>query len=63
PPYGTDMIVAVAAAAPLLKQMPAQNAEDNAGAYLRALAAAITAARQAGTQVAAMLLPVDTLAK
>jgi predicted Ser/Thr protein kinase len=63
PPYGTDMIVAIASSAPLLRQMPAQNAEDSAGAYLHDLAAAITAARQAGAQVAAALLPVDTLPK
>ncbi len=63
PPYGTDMIIAIASSAPLLRQMPAQNAEDNAGAYLRELAAAIAAARQAGTRLAGTLLLVDTLAK
>ncbi len=63
PPYGTDMIVAVASSAPLFARLPAANAEDNAGTYLRDLAAAITAARQAGTRVAGTLLLVDTLAK
>ena len=63
PPYGTDMIIAIASSAPLLRQMPAQNADDNASAYLRELAAAVAAAQQAGTRVAGTLLLVDTLAK
>jgi predicted Ser/Thr protein kinase len=63
PPYGTDMIIAIASAAPLPVHAPAQNAEDSATAYLRELAAAIAAARQAGTRVAGTLLLVDTLAK
>jgi hypothetical protein len=63
PPYGTDMIIAIASSAPLLAHAPAQNAEDSASAYLHDLAAAITAARQTGAQVAGTLLLVDTLAK
>jgi serine/threonine-protein kinase len=61
PPYGTDMIIAVASAKPLLPADPPQNVADSAGAYLRRLAAAISAARAAGEQVTASLLPVDTL--
>lgn len=63
PPYGTDMIVAIASSAPLFGQPPTENAADNAGSYLHDLAGAIAAAQQAGAQVAATVLPVDTLAK
>ena len=64
PPYGTDIIIAVASAAPLhLRHSPTQNTEDHAAAYLRDLSAAIAAARQAGTKVAATVMTVDTLAK
>ncbi len=61
PPYGTDMIVAVASAKPLLPADPAANVAVSATAYLRRLRAAIAAARAAGEQVTAALLPVDTL--
>jgi serine/threonine protein kinase len=63
PPYGTDLLIAVAAAAPLLPNPPAANAADQADAYLHDLAAAIAAAQQAGTAVAGALLPVETQAK
>jgi eukaryotic-like serine/threonine-protein kinase len=63
PPYGTDMIIVVASTAPLLTRVPSQNDEDDAGPYLRDLAAGIARVRQAGGQVAGTLLLVDTIAK
>jgi len=63
PPYGTDMIIVVAASAPVLTRAPAQNADDNAGPYLRDLASGIARIRQAGGQAAGTLLLVNTLPK
>jgi serine/threonine-protein kinase len=63
PPYGTDMVVAIASSVPLPLRPPAQNAEDNAAVYLHDLAAAITEARQAGARLAGTVLLVDTLPK
>ncbi|MGH7041711.1 MAG: hypothetical protein ACREFY_06230, partial [Acetobacteraceae bacterium] len=61
PPYGTDMIVAVASAQPLLPADPPTNSDASAAGYLSRLGAAITAAHDAGEPVTAALLPVDTL--
>lgn len=63
PPYGTDMILAVASSVPLLAQPPAENAVASGAAYLHQLQAAIEAARAKGAQVSASLLPVQTLPK
>jgi predicted Ser/Thr protein kinase len=63
PPYGTDMIIAVASSTPLFAQIPAQNAADDATPYLDELARAIAAARAGGAQVSAAVLLVDTLPK
>jgi eukaryotic-like serine/threonine-protein kinase len=61
PPYGTDMIVAVVSAKPLLPADPPTNADASAATYLRRLGTAIEAARAAGEEVTATVLPVDTL--
>ena len=61
PPYGTDMIIAVASARPLLPADPPVNVDVSAAAYLQRLAQAIAAARADGEQVTATVLPVDTL--
>jgi hypothetical protein len=63
PPYGTDMIIAVASSTPVLTRAPAQNAADDAAPYLRDLANGIARVRQAGGKVAGTLLLVDTIAK
>jgi eukaryotic-like serine/threonine-protein kinase len=63
PPYGTDMILAVASSVPLLTQPPPENAVDSGAAYLRQLQAAIEAARAKGAEVSSSLLPVQTLPK
>jgi serine/threonine protein kinase len=62
-PYGTDMIVAIASSTPLLAHPPTRNAEDDAGPYLRELAAGVARVRQSGGKVAGTLLLVDTLPK
>jgi serine/threonine-protein kinase len=58
PPYGTDMIIAVASAKPLLP-LPRPAAETTE-AYLKALASALDAARANGTATAAGVLVVET---
>jgi serine/threonine protein kinase len=63
PPYGTDIILAVASSVPLLTQPPPENAVDSGTAYLRQLQAAIEAARTKGAKVSSSLLPVQTLPK
>ena len=63
PPYGVDMIIAVASSAPLLTQSPSQNAADDAAPYLRDLADGIERVRRAGGQVSGTLLLVNTLPK
>jgi predicted Ser/Thr protein kinase len=64
PPYGTDLIVAIASAAPLALPTDREaDATEPAAPYLLALAAAIATARQAGTRVTAALLAVETRAK
>ena len=60
-PYGTDMIIALASSAPLFTQRrPEQEASEP---YLRALQAAIDAARKRGVRLAAGALVLDTTAK
>ncbi len=61
PPYGTDLIVAVASSVALAlpADAPADAAEP-ADRYLHDLAAAIAAAQQAGTRIAAAVLAVQT---
>ncbi len=61
PPYGTDLILAVASSRPLALAITPPNAEVSASGYLRRLNAAISTAQAAGTQVTATILPVDTL--
>jgi hypothetical protein len=63
PPYGTDMIIAVASTAPLLAQSPTRNAEDNAALYLRSLANGIAEVRRSGGQIAGTLLLINTVEK
>jgi serine/threonine protein kinase len=63
PPYGTDMIFAIASSTPLLPHPPPRNEEENAASYLRELTAAVARVRQAGGQVAGTLVLVDTLPK
>jgi eukaryotic-like serine/threonine-protein kinase len=56
-------IVAIASSTPLLAHPPVRNAEDDAGPYLRELAAGVARVRQSGGKVAGTLLLVDTLPK
>ncbi len=63
PPYGTDMIIAIASSTPLLTRAPGQNAADDAAPYLRDLESGIARVRQAGGRVSGTLLLVDTLPK
>ncbi len=62
PPYGTDMIIAVASSAPLHVAAP-HNAEENGTAYLADLARAIGRARAAGVRVSGALLLVNSVPK
>jgi eukaryotic-like serine/threonine-protein kinase len=62
PPYGTDMIIAIASSQPLFARSRPSNGEDPA-AYLRALDAAVAAARARGDQLAGSAITVDTLPK
>jgi eukaryotic-like serine/threonine-protein kinase len=62
PPYGTDMVIAVASAIPL-HVAASDNTEDNASTYLHNLAAAISEARQQGTSITATALTVNTVPK
>ena len=58
PPFGIDLIVAVASTAPLFSQsLPASQSLD---AYLAALQTAVDALRRRGGTVAATALPLDT---
>ena len=61
PPYGTDMIVAIASSQPLQLLRTPANIEATAGNYLLGLSAVIRAAQASGVRVTATLLPVDTL--
>jgi hypothetical protein len=63
PPYGTDMIIAVASTAPLLAQTRTRNADVNAAPYLRDLADGIARVRRSGGRIAGTLLCIDTVEK
>jgi len=62
PPFGTDMIIAVASSVPLFDS-PQPNQEDNGSDYVRRLGRAIEAARSRGASVTAAVMLVDTLPK
>jgi eukaryotic-like serine/threonine-protein kinase len=62
PPYGTDMIIAVASAAPLHVKV-LHNAEDDGSIYLHDLGAALQEARQDGGKVTGTAILVETLPK
>jgi len=62
PPFGTDMIIAVASSVPLFDSPP-PNQEDNGSDYVRRLGRAIEAARSRGASVSAAVMLVDTLPK
>jgi serine/threonine-protein kinase len=63
PPFGTDMIIAVASSVPLLNSAPAQNFEDNGADYIRRLGRAIEAAENRGASITGTVMLVDTLPK
>ena len=63
PPYGIDMIIAVASSTPLLARSPAQNAAGDAAPYLHDLVDGIERVRGAGGQVSGTLLLLNTLPK
>ncbi len=63
PPFGTDMIIAVASSVPLLDSQPTQNFEDNGTGYLQRLGQAIEAARNSGAGISGTVMLVDTLPK
>ena len=62
PPYGTDMIIAVASSQPLFDRSRPQNGET-AATYLRDLQAAIDSARQRGERLAGAAITLDALPK
>ncbi len=62
PPYGTDMIIAIASSQPLFARSRPANGEDPP-AYLHALETAVQAARARGDQLAGSAITVDTLPK
>jgi serine/threonine-protein kinase len=59
PPFGTDVILAIASSVPLFAQ-PRPAAEENAETYLPALQAAIEAAQRANAKVTGRVLALDT---
>ncbi len=62
PPYGTDMIIAVASSQPLFDRSRPQNGET-ATTYLRDLQAAIDSARERGERLAGAAVTLDALPK
>jgi eukaryotic-like serine/threonine-protein kinase len=62
PPFGTDLIVAVASEDPLFDHARPANVE-NAEVYLRELRRAVEFARSRGARVTAAVMPVETRAK
>jgi serine/threonine-protein kinase len=62
PPFGTDMIIAVASSVPLLDSPP-PNQQDNGTDYLRRLGQAIETAVNRGASVSGAVMLVDTLPK
>jgi hypothetical protein len=59
PPFGTDMILAIASSAPLF--VPPRGNSDTAETYLRALSAAISSAASRGVRMSASVVRVDTV--
>jgi serine/threonine-protein kinase len=62
PPYGTDMIIAVASSQPLFDRPRPGNVETVAD-YLRTLQAAVDAAQRNGARLAGSAITVDTISK
>ena len=62
PPYGTDMIIAIASAQPLFDRPRPSNGEDTTS-YLHALESAVQAAQSRGVQMTGSAITVDTLPK
>ncbi len=62
PPYGTDMIIAIASSQPLFDRARPNNVEQ-AATYLPALQQAVDAAQRRGAKLAGDALTVDTLPK
>jgi eukaryotic-like serine/threonine-protein kinase len=60
PPYGTDMIIAIASSQPLFARSRPSNGEDPL-AYLHALETAVQTARARGDRLAGSAITVDTL--
>jgi hypothetical protein len=57
-PFGTDMIVAIAASAPLFSSP--RPADESVPAYLQALRAALDEAQRKGTKISANAILVQT---
>jgi eukaryotic-like serine/threonine-protein kinase len=62
PPYGTDMIIAIASSQPLFDRPRRTNIESEAD-YARDLRAAVEAAQRRGVRLAGSAITVDTVAK
>ena len=62
PPYGTDMIIAIASAEPLFDR-PRQSNAEAAAVYLRDLKAAVDAAQHRGIRMSGAAVTVDALPK
>jgi eukaryotic-like serine/threonine-protein kinase len=62
PPYGTDMIIAIASSQPLFDRPRPSNGET-ADVYLRALQTALERAHQRGDAIAAAAITLDALPK
>ena len=62
PPFGTDMIIAIASSQPLFDRPRPSNGET-ADVYLRALQTALERARQRGDAIAAAAITLDALPK
>ena len=58
PPFGTDMILAIASSAPLF--VPSRGSTDTVDTYVRALQAAIANAASKGVKMSASVVRVDT---
>ena len=63
PPFGMDMIIALASSVPLLRTPRPGNVEDSATAYLRDVREGVDAALHNGARVTGLVLPVTTAAK
>ena len=62
PPFGTDLIIAIASSVPLFSARRGSDA-DTVQAYLPALAAALDAARRNNVKLIGRALPVETMAR